>query len=141
MPVSYAQLEEAFYASDMDFEARAWINIRTGKVRVFMPDIDCDEPPPDGDVDWRSVPDARDLDLKQRLVESFVDEECPNLADHVRRCFSRRGAWRAFKDLLVRHHLLDRWHEVENQARRRALLAWATEEGIDIVEPPPAGNP
>jgi hypothetical protein len=141
MSIPYTQLEHAFYASDMEPDAMAWIHVRTGEVRISSPSIEGDEPPPDGDTDWRIVPGARDLDLKHRLVDAFVDTACPPLGESVRRCFSRRGAWRAYKDLLARHRLLDRWYAFEAQAQRRALLAWAQDEGIDIIDPPAAENP
>lgn len=141
MPIPYTQLEHAFYASDMEPGAMAWIHVRTGEVRISSPSIDGDEPPPDGDADWRAVPGARDLDLKHRLVDAFVTTACPQLEEFVRRCFSRCGAWRAYKDLLARHLLLDRWYAFEAQAQRRALLTWAQSEGIDIIDPPAAENP
>jgi hypothetical protein len=31
---------------------------------------------------------------------------------------------------------LERWYRFENRARRRALLAWAADEGIEVVEVP-----
>lgn len=141
MPVPYAQLEHAFYASDMEPGAMAWINVRTGEVRISSPSIDGDEPPPDGDADWLAMPGARDLDLKHRLVDDFVETACPQLGESVRRCFSRRGAWRAYKDLLARHLLLDRWYAFEAQAQRRALLAWAQDEGIDLADVPDVTTP
>jgi hypothetical protein len=136
MPVRWSDLEEAFYASGMETGAMAWIHATTGEVRITSPNIDGDEPPSEDDTGWHEVPDARELDLKQRLVEDFVSSECPDLEDEVRRCFSRRGAWRAYKDLLAERGRLERWYRFENRARRRALLAWAADEGIEVVEVP-----
>lgn len=119
----------------------AWINVRTGEVRISSPSIDGDEPPPDGDADWLAMPGARDLDLKHRLVDDFVETACPQLGGSVRRCFSQRGAWRAYKDLLARHLLLDRWYAFEAQAQRQALLTWAQDHGVEIADPHAATNP
>ncbi len=119
----------------------AWTTVHTGEVRISSPSIEGVEPPPDGDADWRVVPGARDLDLKHRLVDAFVDPACPQLGEPVQRCFSRRGRWLAYKELLLRHGLLDRWYAFEVEAQRRASLAWAQDQGIDIIDPPAAENP
>lgn len=139
MPIPYAQLEYAFFASDSEPGAQAWIHSQTGEVRVSFPSSESGEPPPEGDANWQVVPGGRELNLKHRLVESFVEVACPQLGESVRHCFSRTGAWRKYKDLLARHLLLDKWYAFESQAERRALLAWAQREEIDISDVPDVG--
>jgi hypothetical protein len=140
MPIRWLDLLDAFHAADCGDDACAWINAQTGAIRIRIPDTDGDEPPPDDDPTWHAVPNGRDLDLKQALVWRFVRHVCPAEEDAVRRCFSRRGAWRAFKDLLARRGLLDRWHDFQDHETRQALLAWTVAEGLAVIEPPPPGK-
>jgi hypothetical protein len=136
MAIRWSDLEGVYLDANMTFGTMAWIHEQTSQVRIRFPGDDGDDPPPEDEAGWHLLPDAMKLDLKQRLIEDFVSAKCPELKDAVRRCFSHRGAWRAFKDLLADRGLLDRWYRFEDQARRRALLAWAAEEGIEVIEVP-----
>ena len=94
-------------------------------------------PPPEDETGWHLMPDAHELNLKHDLVMDFVIAECPALLDEVRRIFSRRGAWRTYKNLLAQRNVLDRWHQHEDAATRRALLAWAARQGLVVIDVPP----
>lgn len=107
------------------------------QVRLSFDEKEGGGPPPDDEAGWHLMHDSQELDLQQRLVEDFVTVEYPSVHDEVRRCFSRRGAWRAFKDLLSRRRLLDQWHHFEGAAKRRTLLAWGADQGIEVVDAPP----
>lgn len=72
--------------------------------------------------DYLHLPDKFDLDLGQRLVWRFVEIEIPGLEQKVRETFSRRGAYRRWKDFLDRNGLLDKWHTLENESTRAALV-------------------
>ncbi len=136
MPVRWTDLESAFMARDASHDARSWIHGQTGQVRVLY-DGQGDGPPPADETGWHLLPDARELDLKQRLVLAFVADECPPLHEDVVRCFSRRGGWRAYKHLLADRGLLERWHRYEEAATRHVLLAWAADLGITVVDAAP----
>src|SRR5262245_63308299 len=47
----------------------------------------------------------------QALVLDFAREFLPDEYDEVRRIFSGRGAYRRYKDLLVRRGALERWYD------------------------------
>jgi len=53
------------------------------------------------------------------LVWRFVGEEIPGLEPKIREIFSRRGAYRRWKNFLEGNDLLDKWHTFENEATRR----------------------
>ena len=125
MPVIFSDLEAALMAGDAAPGACAWINELTSEVRMSFDESEKGGPPPEDEVGWRIMPNARELNLKQRLVWDFVADECPEMSDQINRCFSRRGAWQAFKHLLARRNLLDRWHRYQEIATRHALLTWA----------------
>ena len=93
-------------------------------------DIDCDD-------NYLHLPDKFDLDLGQCLVWRFVEIEIPGLEQKVRDIFSRKGAYRRWKDFLDRNYLLDKWHAFENESTREALLDWCKSHEIPMDEPAP----
>jgi hypothetical protein len=46
--------------------------------------------------------------------------------------FSRRGAYRRYKELLVRRDALERWYDFSNKSEAAALREWCAENGIDL---------
>ena len=139
MPVTLSQLQLAFMAADMDPDSEAWIHADTGKFVFSTSSLSDNEgggPPPEDEPGWHQVPNGHDLDLKRRLVHRFVWDECPALDDEVQRCFTSKGAWRRYKDLLIQRGLIDRWHRFQNEATDEALLEWAKEEGLVVIAEP-----
>src|SRR5215470_3352625 len=76
------------------------------------------------------IPDKRELDLGKPLVLDFAREFLPDDYDEVRRIFSRRGAYRRYKGLLVRRGALERWYDFSNKSEETALREWCAENGI-----------
>lgn len=136
MPVTLADLEFAFMGADSNPPLATWIHMETGEILTHSDYGDGGGPPPDDEPGWIEMPSGRDWDLKRGLVNRFVANHCPQLEDQVHRCFSRRGAWRAYKDLLDERGLRDNWHSFRDEAIRRVLTKWAAEEGIVIVDKP-----
>ena len=62
----------------------------------------------------------------------FAGEELPDHTDEIAEIFSRRGAYRRFKDLLVRERALDKWHAFEAAAKEKALREWCAENGVTV---------
>jgi len=54
--------------------------------------------------------------------------------DEVRHIFSRRGAYRRYKDLLVRRGALERWYDFSNKSEETALREWCAENGIELSD-------
>jgi len=48
--------------------------------------------------------------------------------------FSRRGAYRRWKDFLDANGLLEKWYTFENEATEQALKTWCQENGIPIED-------
>jgi hypothetical protein len=84
------------------------------------------------DEKYISIPDKRELDLGKPLVLDFAREFLPDDYDEVRRIFSRRGAYRRYKDLLVRRDALERWDDFSRRAEEAALREWCAENEIDL---------
>jgi predicted enzyme related to lactoylglutathione lyase len=129
-------------SDDGGFGNRAFIGRRDG--RLFLDgdavDRDAEGPLPDDVADealYAEVPNARTLDLGNALAFAFTDEVAPRLRDAVRAAFRRRGAWRAFRDLLTRERLDDAWHAFKDRETRRALVRWARDEGFEVPGEPP----
>ena len=74
----------------------------------------------------------RELDLGKPLVLDFAREFLPDDYDEVRHIFSRRGAYRRYKDLLVRRTALERWYDFSNKSEEAALREWCAENGIEL---------
>jgi hypothetical protein len=87
------------------------------------------------DERYISIPDKRELDLGKPLVLDFAREFLPDDYDEVRHIFSRRGAYRRLKDLLVRRGAIDQWEDFSNKAEEAALREWCAENGIELTGP------
>lgn len=79
-----------------------------------------------------ALPTPRDLDLGKPLVMRFAAEEFDDHYDEVAEIFSRRGAYRRFKDLLTRERALDKWRAFEEAAKEKALREWCAENGVAV---------
>jgi len=138
MTVSFSDLQVAFeFVSSAGMgENEAYLDRQSGKIYWHSEFGDNDEELPD-DIDdekYTAIPDKRELDLGKPLILDFAREFLPNDYDEVRRIFSRRGAYRRFKDLLVRRDALERWYDFSNKAEEVALREWCAQNGIDLSE-------
>jgi hypothetical protein len=136
MPVSSSDLQLAFefVSSGGMGENEAYLDRQSGKIYWHSEFADNDEELPD-DIDdekYIAIPDKRDLDLGQPLVLEFTREFLPDDCDEVRHLFSRRGAYRRYKELLVQRGALERWYDFSNKAEEAALRKWCAENGIEL---------
>jgi hypothetical protein len=112
------------------------VDRRSGKFYWHSEVGDNDEELPD-DIDeekYISIPDKRELDLGKPLVLDFAREFLADDYDEVRQIFSRRGAYRRYKELLVRRGALERWYDFSNKSEETALREWCAENGIELSE-------
>src|SRR5262245_59681156 len=122
MAVSFSDLQLAFefVSSGGMGENEAYLDRQAGEIYWHSEFGDNDEELPD-DIDdekYISIPDKRELDLGKPLVLDFAREFLPDDYDEVRHIFSRRGAYRRYKDLLVRRSaLIDDVEEAPPQAQ------------------------
>ena len=136
MPVAWDDIFTAFeFLSTGDSDTSAYLCRETGEVFWHSEFGDNLEELPD-DVDdeakYVALPNPRDLDLGKRLVMRFALEEFADHYDEVAQIFSRRGAYRRFRDLLVRERALDKWYAFEAAARETALREWCAENGVAV---------
>ncbi|MFQ3224993.1 MAG: hypothetical protein ACI8Z5_001247 [Lentimonas sp.] len=66
------------------------------------------------------------------MIWRFVGIERPGLEPKVRDIFSRRGAYRRWKDFLENNGLLDKWYTFANESTREALIDWCHTHEIPI---------
>ena len=136
MAVSFSDLQLAFeFVSSRGVgENEAYLDRQSGKIYWHSEFSDNDEDLPD-DIDdkkYISIPDKRELDLGKALVLDFAREFLPDDYDEIRHIFSRRGAYRRYKELLVRRGALERWYDFSNKSEAAALREWCAENGIDL---------
>jgi hypothetical protein len=138
MAVSFSDLQLAFefVSSGGMGENEAYIDRQSGKIYWHSEVGDNDEELPD-DIDdgkYVSIPDKRELDLGKPLALDFAREFLADDYDEVRQIFSRRGAYRRYKELLVRRGALERWYDFSNNSEETALREWCAENGIELSE-------
>ena len=136
MPVSFSDLQLAFefVSSGGMGENEAYLDRQSGKIYWHSEFGDNDEELPD-DIDdekYIAIPDKRELNLGKPLVLDFAREFLPDDYDEVCHIFSRRGAYRRYKDLMGRRGTLERWYDFYNNAEEAALREWCAENGIDL---------
>ena len=139
MPVSFSDLQLAFeFVSRGGMgENEAYLDRQSGKIYWHSEFDDNNEELP-GDIDdekYIAIPDKRELDLRKPLVSDFARQFLPDDYDEVRYIFSRRGAYRRFKDLLVRRGAIDQWYDFSNKAEEAALREWCAENAIELTGP------
>ena len=136
MPVSFSDLQCAFefVSSGGTGENEAYLDRQSGKIYWHSEIGDNDEELPDKNEDkkYTTIPDKRELDLGKPLVLDFARGFLPEDYDEVRRIFSRSGAYRRYKDLLVRRGALERWYDFSNKAEEVALREWCAQNGVDL---------
>ena len=136
MPVSFLDLQRAFefVSSGGMGENEAYLDRQSGKVYWHSEFGDNGEELPDeiDDEKYIAIPDKRELDLGKPLVLDFAREFLAGDYDEVRHISSRKGAYRRFKDLLVRRGALERWYDFSNEAEEAALREWCVQNGIDL---------
>jgi hypothetical protein len=138
MAVSFSDLQLAFefVSSGGMGENEAYLDRQSGKIYWHSEFGENDEELPD-DIDdekYISIPDKRELDLGKLLVLDFARDFLPGDDDEVRHIFSRRGAYRRYKELLVRRGALERWYDFSNKSEETALRKWCAENGIETSE-------
>jgi hypothetical protein len=136
MAVSFSDLQLAFefVSSGGMGENEAYLDRQSGKIYWHSESSDNDEELPD-DIDNKKyiiIPDKRELDLGKPLVLDFARQFLPDDYDEVSHIFSRRGAYRRYKELLVRRGALEQWYDFLNKAEEAALREWCAENGIDL---------
>lgn len=127
------------FASSEANSNQAFLCRQTGKVLWSSEFSDLDEPldelPDDVENDdkYIAIPDKRELDLGKPMVLDFTREFLPDDFDDVRFMFSKRGAYKTFRALLIRRSVLERWYDFESKATERALREWCELNSIEIA--------
>ncbi len=137
MPVAFSELLDAFesISSDPMFRNSARVSRETGTVHWHSDwDSELFEEPEDIDDDEKyfELPNPRDLDLGKPLVMRFAAEQLDEHYDEIAAIFSRKGAFRRFKDFLLRVGVLESWYAYESEAKEKALREWCEENGIEV---------
>jgi hypothetical protein len=140
VPVSFKDILSSFeFVSSVGVgENQAVLCRRTGKIYVRYEFSDLEEfndELPDGfedDENYIAIPDQRELGLGKPLALDFARECLPGCFDEVRYMFSKRGAYKKFRALLIRTNALDRWYDYESKTTERALREWCEFNSIEV---------
>ena len=84
---------------------------------------------------WLELPTKNDLELGRPLVFQFAEQYLYGADyDRAERYFSRRGAYRKWKDLLIARDLEKKWYQFEEKATIEALKEWLTENDVTFID-------
>ncbi len=118
-------------------ENEAFLSRSTGELffRSILDDFG-EELPNDinDEASYVCVPHKNDLDLGRSLVMAFAQEHAARHLNEIASLFGQRGAYANFKKFLERTQQLDHWYEYESVAIKKALKAWASENGFTVVD-------
>ena len=114
---------------------QAFISLERGTVHFVSSELELEEDAPEDldSGDYLALPDKAALGLGRELVMEFAREQLPDDVDTVWGFFSKRGAYRRFKDFLERKGRIQAWYDYEGAATEARLRAWCAEHGIDLV--------
>lgn len=141
VPLSFQDILLAFeFVGSGVGDHQAFLCRRTGKIYWHSEFSDLDgefnDVLPD-DVDdeekYIEIPDKRELGLGKPLALDFAREFLPDDLDEVRYMFSKRGAYRKFRTLLIRTNALDHWYDFESKTTERALREWCELNSIEVA--------
>lgn len=111
---------------------QAFISLERGTVHFVSSELEL--APEDLDSgDYLALPDKATLGLGRELMMEFAQEQLPDDVDTVWGFFSKRGAYRRFKDFLERRGRIQAWYDYESAATEARLRAWCAEHGIELV--------
>lgn len=137
MPVAWSQILDAFEFVSMSVDCghAAWVCRETGAVHMHSDWDDELEALPE-DIDdaqkYVALPTPRDLDLGRPLVMRFAAGRLSDRYEEIAAIFSRKGAYRRFKDFLIRVGALEIWYAYEAEAKEKALREWCAENDVDV---------
>jgi hypothetical protein len=123
MPAGFQDILFTFEFVSGDGSNEALLCRRTGRIywRSALSGLDeIEEELPDGiedDENYIAIPRKQELGLGKPLALDFAREFLPKDFDEVRYMFSKRGAYRKFRALVMQRNVLDRWYEfaIESQ--------------------------
>jgi len=141
MKITYSDLEDACLFANVGggYETIVYLCKQTGKFyyETDFSDLEELESIPDDITDenkYIALPDKYELDLGQNLTRDFISANMPNEMDKLREIFSKRGAYRRYKDWLINIGKIDDWYDYENKATEKALREWCKENGIQLAD-------
>ncbi len=70
----------------------------------------------------------------ERFIGTVADEP---VADDLERSIKGKGAFRYFRDTLLRHGLEDRWYQYRNTTMKEFVLDWAQANEVAVVDDGP----
>jgi hypothetical protein len=139
MPADFQEILHAYeFVSSEASSNQAFLCRQTGKILWYSEFSDLDEPLdelPDDVEDgekYVAIPDKRELGLGKPMALDFAREFLSDDFDEVRYMFSRRGAYKKFRALLIRRNALERWYDFESKATERALREWCELNSVEV---------
>ncbi|SBS29301.1 hypothetical protein MAQ5080_01352 [Marinomonas aquimarina] len=136
MTATFSDIESAVeFVSSGDGMSEAYVDIQTGAI-FYVDDVVEEEVPEDLYENSRyiSLPGKYDLGLDKNTAIQFVAENLPAQLELAYEIFSKKGAYRRFKDFLNASDKLEAWYSYEERALRDAIIEWCQENNVPFSE-------
>ena len=137
MEIKFTDIELAFeYVSSAPETANTAVLCKETSEIFYASDYDDEDEIPEEVYDREDcieIPHKNDLDLGRNLVFEFVAQYLPGDFERVRQIFSKRGAYRRYKDLLEHRDYLKKWYDYEDTRQKENLRKWCEENEIAVI--------
>ena len=119
----------------VDAETYVFFNMKTEKVDFYgdYMELDDEEYEKFEDDIWIAAPTQRDIneyDIMTNFVNSVTD---PRKNELLSVALEGRGAFRRFKDTLLRVELREEWFEFKRKAFIKIAKEWCDENNIELI--------
>jgi hypothetical protein len=138
--VDAAKLLEAYEYGNMapGYDSAGYVSVKTGETYIYISsdlvgEEDADNPPDLQTSDeYLALPSKNELGLGRNLALAFAAEFMADEWETVRNYFSRSGAYRRFRSLLIHKDKLDAWYAFEERRTSEALHDWCAAHGLAV---------
>ena len=130
----YSDLEDAFEFNVVGpDEFCTLVHKQTGEC-LYIADGSPDQYPEDDIESWIELPTKRAVGLGAPLARLFISgcgELEPILFEKVS---GGKGFFKRFRSALIEFNLLEKWYDFENEEKRKALMRWASDIGLQVKD-------
>lgn len=138
MTATLSDIESAVeFVTSGEVMSEVYVDRCTGA--IYYIDDALEESPPEDlyeNAQYIAVPNKQGLGLDKSIAIQFVAENLPEQLDLAYEIFSKKGAYRRFKDLLNTADKLEAWYSYEALVLREAIIEWGQENNLRFSDAP-----
>lgn len=128
---------EALETSNGMEDIEQFYDTRNGQIELYSPDYDFGISEDDLEENYEyyiSLPSKYDID-EYSIMQNFINQiEDEKIQDQLDNAIHGRGAFRMFKDTLLRLKIEQSWYEFRDNAYKKIAINWCEENDIPFIE-------